>query len=365
MSRAAADLAHMTRALALARRGLPTSQPNPSVGCVIVKDGVIVGEGFHAKAGEPHGEPLALKAAGGKARGADLYVTLEPCSHHGRTPPCVDALIAAGVKRVVAALEDPNPKVSGRGLAKLRDAGIAVETGLMAAEASVVHRGFLSRMTRGRPFVTLKAGMSLDGRTAMASGESQWITGAEARADAHRLRSEAGAVLTSSATVIADDPQLTVRDFPTTRQPDRIVLDTSLRAPASAKVWKSGARRVALAVRPAADRLEALRNAGVEVELVGAKDGHVDLTSALAALGRMEINAVLVEAGPTLSGALLATNLVDEVVLYVAPSFLGGDARALATIPNLSKLADRLKFQFTDVAKVGDDLRITAMKERA
>ena len=361
-----ANAAHMARALALARQGLSTSQPNPSVGCVIVQRGEVVGEGFHARAGEPHAEPLALKQAGAKARGADLYVTLEPCSHHGRTPPCVDALIAAGVRRVYAALEDPNPLVAGRGLAQLREAGVEVEVGLLAQDAARVHRGFLSRMTRGRPHLTLKLAMSLDGRTAMAGGESKWITGEAARADAHRLRAEAGAVLTSSATVEADDPELTVRlGAPVPRQPDRIVLDTSLRTVAAANVWKPGARRIALAVRPPADRVAALRAAGVEVELVGTQGGRVDLASALATLGRMEINEVLAECGPTLAGALLAGGHVDELVLYVAPCLLGHDARALAQLPGLKSLNDRIRLAFASVEKLGPDLKIVAVPERA
>jgi diaminohydroxyphosphoribosylaminopyrimidine deaminase/5-amino-6-(5-phosphoribosylamino)uracil reductase len=356
----------MVRALALAARGLHTTHPNPRVGCVIVRDGESVGEGFHARAGEPHAEVLALRQAGAKARGADVYVTLEPCCHHGRTGPCTEALKAAGVGRVFAAMEDPNPKVAGQGLAALRAAGIKAAAGLMDAEAAQLNRGFVSRVTRGRPFVTLKLAMSLDGRTAMGSGESRWITGEAARADAHRLRAEAGAVMTSVETVLADDPELTVRLVDTARQPDRIVLDTQLRTPLDARVWDAGARRIAVSVRPPADRMEALRARGVEVALVATtRDSRVDLVSALATLGAMEVNEVLVESGPRLAGALLQARRVDELVLYVAPSLLGSEARALAQLPGLDRLDQRLRMRFTDARQVGDDLRITAVPQDA
>ena len=252
----------MVRALELARHGLHTTHPNPRVGCVIVKGGRVVGEAFHARAGEAHAEVLALAKAGAKAQGADVYVTLEPCCHRGRTGPCTEALIDARVGRVIAAMEDPNPLVAGKGLGALRAAGIDAEAGVLEDEARALNRGFISRMTRGRPWVTLKLAMSLDGRTAMGSGESRWITGEAARADAHRLRAEAGAVLTSVDTVLADDPELTVRGIETARQPDRIVFDTQLRVPPDASVWKPGVRRIAIAVRPPEDRLDALRAAG-------------------------------------------------------------------------------------------------------
>ncbi len=361
----------MTRALQLAERGRCTTHPNPRVGCVIVVHGKIVGEGFHQRAGGPHAEIVALRAAGKNARGADVYVTLEPCCHHGRTGPCTDVLIEAGVRRVVVATRDPNPKVAGRGLGALRRAGIKTDLGVMEQEARTLNRGFVSRMTRGRPWVTLKLAMSLDGRTAMASGESRWITGAEARADVHRLRAAAGAVLTSVNTVLADDPKLTVRlPLKTLRQPDRIVLDAHLRTPVSAKIWNiskgaGGARRIVLTVRPPATRIEALRKKSVEVIQMGKpKDKQVDLASALATLGRMEINEVLVESGPRLAGALLQAGLVDELVIYAAPSLLGSEARALAHLPGLASLKQRLKFRFADARGVGTDLRITAVPER-
>ena len=354
----------MARALELARRGLQTTHPNPRVGCVIVHGDSVVGEGFHERAGGPHAEVLALRQAGARAKGADVYVSLEPCCHFGRTAPCVDALIAADVKRVFAAMEDPNPKVAGKGVAALRAAGIACEVGFMEDAAAALNRGFISRMRRGRPFVTLKLAMSLDGRTAMGSGESRWISGEAARADVHRLRAEAGAVLTSVETVLADDPELTVRLVDAPRQPDRIVLDTQLRAPAAANVWKPGVRRIAIAVRPPDDRLAALRAQGVEVALVGTTpDARVDPASALATLGQMEVNEVLVEAGPKLAGALLQARLVDELVLYVAPALLGHEARALALLPGLERLDQRIKLRFTDARQVGTDLRITAVPE--
>jgi len=356
----------MARALELARRGLTTTHPNPRVGCVIVRGGEVVGEAFHQRAGEPHAEVLALAQAGARAKGADVYVTLEPCCHQGRTGPCTEALKAAGVARVIAAMEDPNPLVAGKGLTALRAAGIAVESGVMEDEAAVLNRGFVSRMTRKRPWITLKLAMSLDGRTAMGSGESRWITGDAARADAHRLRAEAGAVMTSVETVLADDPELSVRLVQTARQPDRIVLDTQLRAPLDARVWDGSARRIAITVRPPADRIEALRVRGVEVALVGTThQSRVDLPSALATLGSMEINEVLVESGPRLAGALLQAKLVDELVLYVAPSLLGSEARALAQLPGLDRLDQRLQLRFTDSRLVGDDLRITAVPAAA
>lgn len=347
--------AYMARALRLAERGRLTSHPNPSVGCVIVRDGEIVGEGFHARAGEPHAEPLALRAAGERARGAEMFVTLEPCSHFGRTPPCADAVIAAGIAKVWAALEDPNPKVAGQGLARLRAAGIATDIGLMQADASRVHRDYLIRMRRSRPHLTLKLGMSLDGRTAMASGESQWITGAESRADVHRLRAEAGAVLTSSETVLADDPQLSVRDYAPglARQPDRIVLDARARVPATAQVWAEGARRYWLTAQDGAAPPQVQRLA------VGAgADGRLPLQVALEALAAEGVNGALAECGPGLAGALLQAGLVDELVAYVAPSLLGHDARPLARLPGLERLAQKLDFEWLDARRVGNDLRL-------
>ena len=346
----------MARALRLADRGRYTSHPNPSVGCVIVRDGRIVGEGFHALAGQAHAETLALTAAGDLARGADMFVTLEPCSHFGRTPPCADAVIAAGIRKVWAALEDPNPKVAGQGLARLREAGIEAEVGLMQREASLVHRGYLSRMQRGRPWVTLKLASSLDGRTAMASGESRWITGEEARADVHRMRAQAGAVLTSSATVLADDPELTIRLPGEWRQPDRIVLDTQARVAASAKVWVPGARRYWLtaAEGPAPDGVTRLVvAAGVE--------RHLALEPVLTALAGQDVNHVLVECGPRLAGAILRQKLADVLVVYLSPQLLGHEARPLAQLPGLARLDESVRLQWVESRAVGSDLRLTAL----
>lgn len=354
----------MARALRLAARGRLTTFPNPRVGCVIVKGGDIVGEGFHERAGGPHAEIVALEQAGARARGADVYVTLEPCCHHGRTGPCTEVLKAAGVARVFAAMEDPNPLVGGKGLAALRGAGITTDLGLMEEQAKALNRGFVSRMSRKRPWVTLKLAMSLDARTAMGSGESRWITGEAARVDVHRLRAEAGAVLTSVETVLADDPELTVRLPDAPRQPDRIVIDTQLRSPPGARIFAAGVRRLALCARPPADRIERLRAQGVEVAPVdGSDDSRVELAAALDTLGRMEINEVLVESGPRLAGALLQAQRVDELVLYVAPSLLGDDARALAVLPGMTSLDDRLRLRFTDARMIGPDLKLTAVPD--
>ncbi len=359
----------MARALELAEAGRYSTHPNPRVGCVIVKDEVIVGEGAHLKAGEPHAEVHALRAAGERARGAEVFVTLEPCNHQGRTPPCVDALIAAGVSKLWVAMSDPNPLVAGLGLSRLQAAGIETQVGLLQPAAERLNRGFLSRMRRQRPFVTLKMGASLDGRTAMASGESQWITGAAARADVHRLRAEAGAVLTSIATVLADDPSLTVRDFHpplalageglgerALRQPDRIVLDSRARASVHAKVWAEDARRFWLT-----NTLPATVPQGVQALAVESDgSGSISLPKTLAVLAAQQVNHVLVECGPTLAGSFLAAGLVDELVLYIAPSLLGSDARGLAALPGLDRLDQRVQLQFSDVRQVGDDLRVTA-----
>ena len=359
----------MARALQLAALGASTTQPNPRVGCVIVRDGAVVGEGFHARAGEPHAEVHALREAGDRANGAEVFVTLEPCCHFGRTPPCVDALIAAGVRKVWLAMLDPNPQVAGQGAARLRAAGIEVESGLMEGAALMLNRGFVSRMTRARPWVTLKLAASLDGRTAMASGESKWITSEAARADVHRLRASAGAVLTSSATVLADDPALTVR-WPIAagavsatepadlrRQPDRIVLDARGRVPSSAQVWSEGARRILLTSRSATVEVPS----GVEVRRLDSEaSGYFSIQAALAELGQLQINEVWVECGPTLAGRLLQAQVVDELVLYLAPSLLGEGGRPLAVLPGLDALSQRLQLEWRDLRRVGSDLRIVA-----
>jgi diaminohydroxyphosphoribosylaminopyrimidine deaminase / 5-amino-6-(5-phosphoribosylamino)uracil reductase len=351
------DETAMRRALELATRGLYSTQPNPRVGAVLARDGEIVGEGWHQRAGEPHAEPLAIAAAGERARGAALYVTLEPCCHHGRTPPCVDAVIASGVRRVVYAIDDPNPRVAGGGASRLRDAGIVVESGLLAPEAEALNEGFLMRMRAKRPFVRLKSGASLDGRTALANGRSQWITGEEARADVQQWRARSGAVLTSAATVLADDPRLDVR-IETPRQPLRVVLDRRRVLRRTARILKPPGEVVLFcaAGKQRAARPEMLGRARIERVRVTA--GHLDLKRVLARLAELEINDVLVEAGPRLAGALLAAGYVDEWLVYVAPMLLGRDARPLAAVPRLASLKAAPKFTLLESATFGSDVRL-------
>jgi diaminohydroxyphosphoribosylaminopyrimidine deaminase/5-amino-6-(5-phosphoribosylamino)uracil reductase len=348
----------MTRALELAWRGLFTTDPNPRVGCVVVRDGEVVGEGFHERAGEPHAEVLALRAAGGKAVGATAYVTLEPCAHLGRTPPCTDALIAARVARVVAAIPDPNPLVVGKGMANLMRAGIKAEIGICEAEATALNAGFIARMTRGRPLVRVKVAASLDGRTALASGESKWITGDAARLDVQRLRARSSAILTGIGTVRADDPSLTVRAFDIGRQPLRVVVDSGLAmSPHARMISLPGRTLVAGARAPATQHL---RQAGVELIFAPGDDGRVDLGALMTELARREVNEVLVEAGATLNGALLAAGLVDELVIYLAPHLMGSAERAMFAIGPLARMNDRVALTISDIRRVGDDWRVTA-----
>lgn len=352
---------HMAAALRLAGRGRYSTFPNPRVGCVIVNDGMIVGQGWHERAGESHAEVHALAQAGERARGAEMFVTLEPCSHHGRTGPCADAVVAAGVRKLWAAMRDPNPRVAGQGFERLGAAGIEIHVGLLETAVRNLNRGFVSRMERGRPFVSLKLAASLDGRTAMASGESQWITGEAARADVHRLRAEAGAVMTSSATVLADDPALTVRaGMQVWRQPDRIVLDARGRVSPMARVWnEDGARRFHVSAQAA--EIQGVTHLAATLDA----SGRIDLQKLLADLAAHEVNSLLVECGPRLAGALLQLGLADELLCYVAPSLLGDSARGLATIPGLGRLDERVRLKFTDVRQVGADLRITAVPQVA
>lgn len=359
MSATADDYRWMARALELAERGLFTTTPNPHVGCVIMRDGAIVGEGWHVRAGEPHAEVHALAMAGEQARGATAYVTLEPCSHHGRTPPCADALVKAGVARVVAAMEDPNPLVAGRGMARLRDAGIATVSGVQENEARELNIGFISRMTRGRPWLRLKAAATLDGKTALNNGVSQWITGDDARRDAHRWRARSCAVLTGIGTVRDDDPQLNVRAIPTERQPLRIVIDARLETPLNAKILDGGRVLVAGAVEDA-ERISALQRRGAEVLILPNNGGKVDLPALMTELGRRGINEVLAESGFKLNGSLLREGCVDELILYLAPALAGDDARGLFNLPALSSLADKRELAFRDVRQIGRDLRIIA-----
>jgi diaminohydroxyphosphoribosylaminopyrimidine deaminase / 5-amino-6-(5-phosphoribosylamino)uracil reductase len=355
----ATDRQFMVQALALAELGLCTATPNPRVGCVLVKDGRVVGEGWHRRAGEPHAEAHALAQAGTAARGATAYVTLEPCSHFGRTPPCADALVAAGITRVVAAIEDPNPQVAGQGCERLRAAGVLVELGLMAEQAIELNRGFISRMRRGRPWLRLKVAASLDGKTALGNGTSQWITGREARRDAHGWRARSCAILTGSGTVLADDPSLTVREVPCQRQPLRVVVDSRLVTPATAKVLVDGGVLV-FAAAPESSRSVVLTAAGAELALMPNLVGRVDLEAALAELARRGINELLVEAGSRLNGALLAAGLVDELLLYQAPMLIGDRARGMFDLPELIDLAAAPRLDVVERRVLGDDLFLRA-----
>lgn len=350
------DHIHMARALQLAERGLYTTAPNPRVGCVIVKDGRVVGEGWHARAGEAHAEVNALRAAGAMARGATAYVTLEPCSHHGRTPPCANALIDAGVARVVAATIDPNPAVAGQGMQLLTLAGVRAEVGLLEAEARELNIGFISRMSRGRPWLRLKTATSLDGKTGLASGESKWITGEAARLDVHRWRARSCAILTGVGTVLADDPQMNVRDVETVRQPLKVIVDSALRTPPGARILAGGALVVGNVDVP--ERRAALVDAGAEVVLLSSANGRVGLAALLAELGRRGINEVHAEAGATLNGALLEAGLVDEWLAYYAPVVLGHAALGLFDVPPLVDMAQRRAFSLCEVRQIGADLRL-------
>lgn len=355
----AADYRYMARALALARCGLYSADPNPRVGCVLVRDGAVVGEGGHERAGEAHAEVIALDVAGDRARGATAYITLEPCCHHGRTPPCTDALLRAGVARVVAAMRDPNPQVSGRGLAILAKAGVAVECGLLETEARALNPGFIQRMTTGRPLVRLKLAMSLDGRTALASGESQWLTGAAARQDVQRLRARSSAILTGIGTVLADDPSLNVRLPEVSRQPLRVILDSELRTPPTAKILQLPGSVLIFTASADPDRQAALRAAGVDLVMVPTTGEGLDLAAVMAELARRECNEVHAECGPTLAGALLQVELVDELVIYLAPLLLGDKARGLFQLPELTLMQDRRELELIETRAVGKDWRFT------
>ncbi|GIX22507.1 MAG: riboflavin biosynthesis protein RibD [Gammaproteobacteria bacterium] len=367
----AADHAHMARALQLAARGLYGTDPNPRVGCVLVRDGRIVGEGWHARAGAAHAEAVALAAAGEAARGATAYVTLEPCAHHGRTPPCCAALVAAGVARVVCAVQDPDPRVNGRGIAALREAGVRVESGLLAAEARALNPGFFSRLERGRPWLRIKLGMTLDGRTALANGASRWITGEPARRDVQRWRARSSAIVTGVGTVLADDPALTVRAEqwagavdeapPSDRQPLRVVLDSRLRTPPTARLLQGPGEALIVTTRADAGRAAALRSERVEVVTLPADaDGRPRLADLMAVLAEGGINEVLVESGPTLAGAFWRAGLVDELLLYVAPRLFGDSARGAFDLPAFAGVDEAPALEYIDLRPVGRDLRILA-----
>ena len=354
------DYHYMQQALQLAAAATRRAAPNPGVGCVLVRDGHVLGQGATLQAGADHAEIQAIKdclANGQSPAGATAYVTLEPCSHVGRTPPCADVLIQHRLARVVAAMIDPFPAVSGRGMARLQAAGILTETGLLAAQAQAVHRGFLSRVCRGRPWVLLKGAASLDGKTALLNGESQWITSAAARQDVHRLRASHCAILTGSGTVLADDPQLTVRDVACLRQPLRVVLDSGLRTAPTCKIYQGGNTLLATCLDDPA-RLAPYQQAGAEILQLPGKDGHADVAALLDALGQRGINSLMVEAGQDLNGAMLRTGLVDEMVLYMAPILLGDAARGLFAWPALESMADKISLSLSDVRQIGPDLRL-------
>ncbi|MDC6380435.1 bifunctional diaminohydroxyphosphoribosylaminopyrimidine deaminase/5-amino-6-(5-phosphoribosylamino)uracil reductase RibD [Pseudomonas graminis] len=363
------DAAYMARALELARKGVYSTHPNPRVGCVIVRDGAIVGEGWHVRAGEPHAEVHALRQAGDKAKDATAYVTLEPCSHHGRTPPCADALVNAGVARVVAAMQDPNPDVAGRGLLRMMNAGIAVQSGVLESEARALNKGFLKRMEHGLPYVRVKLAMSLDGRTAMASGESQWITGPEARSAVQRLRAQSSVVLTGADTVLADNARLTVRPdelglnaeltaLAATRPPLRVLVDGRLRVPLDAPFFKAGNALVVTCA--AASARERYHDEGHDMLALPSSGGHVDLRKLLVELAARGVNDVLVEAGPKLAGAFTRLGLVDEFQIFVAGKFMGSSARPLLDLP-LAQMSEALELKIVEMRAVGNDWRVIAI----
>lgn len=348
----------MARALELAARGLYTTTPNPRVGCVIVQNDKVVGEGWHERAGGPHAEVVALSAAGPSAEGATAYVTLEPCAHHGRTPPCAEALIDARIARAVIAMTDPNPLVAGKGIARLREARIDVHAGTLETEARELNVGFVSRMSRGRPWVRVKVAASLDGKTALLNGRSQWITGPDARRDGHHWRARACAVLTGVGTVRDDDPQLTVREVATSRQPLRVVVDSRLETSPAARVVGSGTL-IACAVEDST-RSRALQSKGASIIVVPNGSGKVDLAALMQALARREMNEVHVEAGLRLNGSLLDQGLADELLVYLAPTILGDAARGMFALPELRNLSERREVEVTDVRMIGRDIRVQA-----
>ncbi|MGK2941196.1 MAG: bifunctional diaminohydroxyphosphoribosylaminopyrimidine deaminase/5-amino-6-(5-phosphoribosylamino)uracil reductase RibD [Immundisolibacter sp.] len=352
------DADWMREALGLAEGGRYGAAPNPLVGCLLVRRGVRVGTGFHRRAGEPHAEANALAEAGSRANGATAYVTLEPCAHHGRTPPCADALIAAGLRRVVVAMEDPNPRVAGRGIERLRNAGIVVECGLEAASAAALNPGFIKRMRTGRPYVRVKMAQSLDGRSALADGESRWITGPAARADVQLWRGRSQAIVTGIGTALADDPSLTVRLPEATEQPMRVVLDRQLGLSPTARLLAEPGETLVVTHSEDRARTDALIASGAEVLCLRATPDGVDLGAVLDELGRRECNEALVEAGPRLAGAFIATGLVDEIIVYIAPHLLGNGARPVFELPGVSRMDERFELELLDVQAFGPDLRL-------
>ena len=362
-----ADHEWMARAIRLAGKGRFGTSPNPNVGCVLVKNGERVGEGWHQKAGGPHAEVNALEQAGDKAEGATAYVTLEPCSHHGKTPPCAEALVKAGISRLVYGMQDPNPQVAGSGLERLQAAGIMVEGPLLEADCKNLNSGFIRRMQTGLPYVIGKTAASLDGRTAMASGESRWITGAAARNDVQKLRAASCAILAGIGTVLQDNPQLTVRDKALAeqglalRQPLRVIADSRLRITPDAKVLQTPGKALVVYAKADDSKLKQLADAGVECLQLAGSDDKVDLSALLAELGRRQCNQLMVEAGGTLFGQMAAEGLLDEWWLYMAATLLGSTAQPLAQLP-LHAMSQQIRWQISDIRRIGDDVRWQLLK---
>ena len=357
------DFRFMARALRLAAKGLYTTTPNPRVGCVIVRENHIVAEGWHKRSGEAHAEAIALEKAGNDLSGATVYVTLEPCSHVGRTPPCADALISAGVKRVVAAMQDPNPVVAGAGMQRLRDAGIDVVCGVLEAQAQELNVGYVSRMVRGRPWMRVKIAAGLDGKTALENGASQWITSPQARRDAHRWRARSCAIMTGIGTLTDDDPRLTVRDVQTTRQPLKVVVDSRLRMSVDANIFDGGGLIVATASDDKS-RINRIVERGAEVLVLSDGQGKVDLGRLATELANRGINEVLVEAGINLHSALLRAGAVDELLLYVAPKLLGDRGRGMFDLGSLGEMGQVMDLDITDRRQIGPDMRMLARLKR-
>lgn len=356
-----ADHTFMSRALQLAEKGLYTTTPNPRVGCVITQNNEIVGSGWHEKAGQPHAEINALATAGEAARGATAYITLEPCSHHGRTPPCTDALIQAGIARAVIAMKDPNPRVLGNGIAALKQVGISVQIGLMQDQAETLNTGFIKRMQQKKPWMRLKMAISLDGKTALNNGQSQWITSEAARRDGHHWRARSCAIMTGIGTIRADNPRLTVRHIPVSRQPKKVIIDNHLAIPIDADILKEGDTCIFTTSAGNTAKIASLEKMGVRVipaERTGQE--QVNLVSVMTTLAQLECNEILVEAGSALSGALIRAGLVDELIIYMAPSLLGGNARDMFQWPEFTSLGQKITLQIVDLRKIGRDIRMIA-----
>jgi diaminohydroxyphosphoribosylaminopyrimidine deaminase/5-amino-6-(5-phosphoribosylamino)uracil reductase len=353
------DHIYMAQALQLAEKGLYSASPNPRVGCVIVNDSKVVGCGWHEKAGKPHAEINALKLAGTAARGSTLYLTLEPCSHHGRTPPCDEAIIRAGIDKVVIAMNDPNPLVAGRGCELLKKSGIKVQTGLMEEEARTLNIGFVTRMTLNRPWVRMKIAASIDGKTALKNGASQWITSEPARRDGHRWRARSCAVLTGIGTVLKDNPQLTVRDLETPGQPLRVVVDSRLEIEPDARMLR-GEGELIFTANASEEKISTLRNVGTHPIMVANESGGVDLVKMMSKLADYEVNELLVEAGSKLSGSLIREGLVDELIIYLAPCLIGDAAQGMLRLPELQNLSGRHDLRIRDLRMIGTDIRIIA-----